>query len=379
MAAADIHHRTADFRTLYSRVLADLKTFIGTKNDVVMFAASGTGAMEAAVSNLTSPDDKVLVISAGKFGERWEALAAAYGCKVEVVSADYGETVSLDPVKARLTPDVRVLYMQATESSTGVRHDVSAIGNLLKQSAGDTLFVVDAITGLGTTNLDVDACGIDVIIGGSQKAVMIPPGLAYCAVSERAWKRMETAKSPRFYFDLRKENKAGSKGESAFTPAIALIAALASALDFIRKMGAGDLAAGRNALIENAEVCAEMMREAARGLKLDLFAPNAPSAAVTAIRAPEGVDSGVIVKAFRQEFGAVISNGQGEMQGKIFRMAHLGYFDYLDTIGTIAALEQILASVQRPRHTEFGWGVRAAQSVYARVSADKRAAVTPKV
>ena len=372
MAAADIHHRTADFRALYTRVLADMKTFIGTRNDVVMFAASGTGAMEAAVSNLTSPGDKVVVVSAGKFGERWQALAAAYGCHVEVVTAHYGQTVSLDAIKAKLTPQVRALYMQATESSTGVRHDVEAIGGLLKKSAPEALFVVDAITGLGTTQFDVDGWGIDVIIGGSQKAVMIPPGLAYCAVSERAWKRMETAKSPRYYFDLRQEHKAGSKGESAFTPAIALIAALASALDFIRKMGAGDLAAGRDALVENAEVCAEMMREAALGLKLQLFAPSAPSAAVTAIYAPEGVDSSNIVKAFRNEFGAVISNGQGEMQGKIFRMAHLGYFDYLDTIGTIAALEQILATVQRPRHTEFGWGVRAAQTVYARAIAAKK-------
>lgn len=373
MAAADIHHRTADFRALYSRVLADLKTFVGTKNDVVMFSASGTGAMEAAVSNLTSPGEKVLVVSAGKFGERWEALATAFGCKAEVVSADYGETVSLEAIAEKLTSDVRVLYTQATESSTGVRHNVEAMGRLLKKSCPEALFVVDAITGLGTTKLDVDGWGIDVIIGGSQKAVMIPPGLAYCAVSERAWRRMETAKSPRFYFDLRKEHKAGSKGESAFTPAIALIAALASALEFIRKMGAGDLAAGRDALIENAEVCAEMMREAALGLKLELFAPAAPSAAVTAIKAPQGVDSGTIVKAFRNEFGAIISNGQGEMQGKIFRMAHLGYFDYLDTIGTIAALEQILAAVQQPRHTEFGWGLRAAQTVYARNSAAKRA------
>src|SRR5437868_5095704 len=373
MAAADIHHRTADFRALYSRVLADLKAFIGTKNDVVMFAASGTGAMEAAVSNLTSPGDKVLVVTAGKFGERWQALAKAYGCHVELVSAEYGETVALEAIEAKLTPDVRVLYTQATESSTGVRHDIQTMAALLKRKAPETLFVVDAITGLGTTNIDVDGWGIDVIIGGSQKAVMIPPGLAYCAVSGRAWTRMETAKSPRFYFDLRKEHKAGSKGESAFTPAIALIAALGAALEFIRKMGGGDIAAGRNLLIENAEVCAEMTREAALGLKLQLFAPKAPSAAVTAILAPEGMDSGVIVKAFRHEFGAVISNGQGEMQGKMFRMAHLGYFDYLDTIGTIAALEQILAAVQRPRHTEFGWGVRAAQTVYARVSAAKRA------
>src|SRR5882757_5715761 len=314
MAAADIHHRTADFRALYSRVLADVQTFIGTKNDVVMFASSGTGAMESAVSNLTSPGDKVLVVTAGKFGERWKALASAYGCNVDLVSAPYGQTIDLNEVKAKLTPDVRVVYTQATESSTGVRHDVKGMAALVKGT--DALLVVDAITGLGTTHFDVDGWGIDFIIGGSQKAVMIPPGLAYCAVSDKAWQRMETSKNPRFYFDLRKERKNAAKGESSYTPAIALIAALASAFDFIRNMGKGDLAAGRVALVDNAEMCAEMMREAALALKLQLFAPDAPSAAVTSILPPAGVDSGAIVKGFRTEFGAVISNGQGEMKGQ---------------------------------------------------------------
>src|SRR6516225_9861904 len=241
MASATMHHRTAEFRALYSRVLDDLKTFVGSKNEVVLFTASGTGAMEAAVANLTSPGDKVLVVSAGKFGERWEGLAKAYGCDVETVRAPYGETVTPQQVKDKLKPEHKVLYMQATESSTGVRHDVRGIAQVLK--ASDTLLVVDAITGLGTTHFDVDGWGIDVIIGGSQKAVMIPPGLAYCAISERAWKRMETTRSPRYYFDLRKERKSAAKGESAYTPAVALIAGLLAALDYIRKSGKGDLAA----------------------------------------------------------------------------------------------------------------------------------------
>jgi aspartate aminotransferase-like enzyme len=312
------------------------------------------------------------VVTAGKFGERWKSLAEAYGCKVEVASAPYGKTVELKDIKAKLTADVRVLYVQATESSTGVRHDVEAIAQLLKGS--DTLLVVDAITGLGTTHFDVDGWGIDIIIGGSQKAVMIPPGLAYCAVSERAWKRMESTKNPRFYFDLRKERKNAAKGESSYTPAIALIAALASAFDFIRKMGNGDLAAGRVALVNNAEMCAEMMREAAVALKLQLFAPDAPSAAVTSILPPDGVDSGAIVKGFRSEFGAVISNGQGEMKGQIFRMAHLGYFDYMDTIATIGALEQVLGIISLPKHVEFGPGLKAAQVVYARTAGAARSA-----
>jgi len=365
MSAADVHHRTADFRALYKRVLADLKTFIGTKNDVLVLSASGTGAMEAAVSNLTSPGDQVLMLSAGKFGERWRDLARAFGCAVEVVTAPYGETLDLAQVKEKLGRAVRAVYMQSTESSTGARHDVGAIAKLVR--ASDALLVVDAITGLGTTPFDVDAWGVDVIIGGSQKALMVPPGIAYCAVSERAWQRMDSAKSPRFYFDLRKERKAAAAGESAFTPAIALIAALAAALDHIRGMGEGDLARGRDALIANAALAAAMTRAAAQALRLELFAPHCPADALTAVVSP-GIDSGIIVREFRERFGAVIANGQGEMKGKLFRLAHLGYYDYLDTIGAIAALEQVLARVLRPRHTEFGAGVRAAQEVYARLA-----------
>ena len=361
MAAATMHHRTAEFRALYSRVLADLKTFVGTKNDVIMFTASGTGAMEAAVANLTSPGDKVLVVSAGKFGERWEGLTKTYGCQVETLRAPYGETVRPKQVREKLSSDHKVLYMQATESSTGVRHDVEGIARVLKGT--DTLLVIDAITGLGTTHFDVDGWGIDVIIGGSQKAVMIPPGLAYCAVSDRAWQRMESAKNPRYYFDLRKERKNGAKGESSYTPSTALVAALAAALDYIRDQGAGDLAAGRKLLVDNAETAAAMTRAAAKALGLKLFSVSLPGAALTAVASPSGVDSSDIVKAFRSRFGAVIANGQGEMKGQLFRIAHLGYYDYLDTIAAIGALEHVLAELGRP--VELGAGLRAAQQVYA--------------
>jgi aspartate aminotransferase-like enzyme len=228
------------------------------------------------------------------------------------------------------------------------------------------LLVVDGITGLGTTRFDVDGWGIDVIIGGSQKALMIPPGLAYCAVSERAWNRMETAKSPRYYFDFRKERKAAAKGESAFTPATSLFAALGAALDFIRQMGNGDVAAGRVALIENAELAAEMTRAGAKALGLELFAPTCPAAALTAIQAPAGVDSSAMVKQFREVFGAVVANGQAEMKGKLFRIAHLGYYDYLDTVGILAALEHVMAGVGRD--VEYGAAVRAAQAVYAKTA-----------
>jgi aspartate aminotransferase-like enzyme len=368
MASFSLHHRTADFRALFTRVLADMKDFIGTKNDVLVLASSGTGVMEGSVSNLTSPGDKVLVLTAGKFGERWRDLTKAFGCAVEVVSVPYGETFSLSAIKEKLTPGVRAVYVQATESSTGARHDLKGIAQLVRANGDDALLVVDAITGLGTTHLDVDGWGIDVIIGGSQKALMIPPGLAYCAISERAWRRMETAKSPRYYFDFRKERKSAAKGESAYTPATSLFAALGAALDFIRQMGGGDVAAGRKALVDNAELAAEMTRAGIKALGLKLFAPSAPAAALTAIQSPAGLDSSKIVKEFRDRFSAVVANGQGDdMKGKLFRVAHIGYYDYLDTVGLLAALEQVLSTVTG-EDVEFGSAVRAAQEVYARSS-----------
>jgi aspartate aminotransferase-like enzyme len=368
MAGADIHHRTADFRAIYQRVLADLKTFVGTANDVLLLAASGSGAMEASVSNLTSPGDRVMVITAGKFGERWRDLAKAFSLQVDLVEAPYGDTVSPETIRAKLTPDTRAVYVQSTESSTGARHDVKALASVLQDS--DALFVVDAITGLGTTHLDVDSWGIDVIIGGSQKALMIPPGLAYLSVSERAWKRMESAKHPRYYFDLRKERKAAAKGESAFTPAISLIVAMAAAFDYIRENGNGDLARGRDLLIDNAELAAAMTRAAAKALELKLFSPSCPASALTAIIPPDGLDSSDIVKRFRDQFSAVVANGQGDMKGQLFRIAHIGYYDYLDTIGIIAALEQIIAEL-KPGHIEFGFAVRAAQEVFASAKAER--------
>lgn len=368
MAAFTAHHRTADFKALYTRVLADMKDFIGTSNDVLVIASSGTGVMEGSVSNLTSPGDRVLVLTAGKFGERWRDLTKAYGCQVDLIERPYGETFSLDEVRAKLIPETRAVYVQATESSTGARHDVEGIAKLVRDN-GDTLLIVDAITGLGTTHFDVDGWGIDVIIGGSQKALMIPPGLAYCAISERAWKRMETAKNPRYYFDFRKERKAAAKGESAYTPATSLFAALGAALDFIRQMGNGDLAAGRKALVDNAELAAEMTRAGVQALGLKLFA-SAPGAALTAVTSPGGIDSGKIVKEFREQFSAVVANGQGDMKGKLFRIAHIGYYDYLDTVGVLAALEHVLTAVT-DKPVEYGTAVRAAQQVFARNLAER--------
>ncbi|MDR3752180.1 MAG: alanine--glyoxylate aminotransferase family protein [Terracidiphilus sp.] len=362
MAAADIHHRTPEFRALFLKVLAQLKIFIGTQNDVLLLSSSGTGAMEASVSNFTSPGDKVLVLSAGKFGERWVGLAKAFGLEADVVTAPNGETFDLEVVKKALKPEHKAIYMQASETSTAASHDVEAIARLVKNT--DTLLIVDGITGLGTQTFDVDGWGVDILIGGSQKAVMIPPGLAYLSVSEKAWAAAETSKNPRYYFDLRKERKNASKGESAYTPAVALIAGLGAALDYIANQAGGDLEKGRIALIDNAQVNAAATRAGLVALGFTLFAPKSPSAAATAVAVPEGMNSGDLVKALKTRFALVTANGQGEMQGKIFRVAHLGFFDYLDTVAFLGAVEHI-AKDTLGLPVEYGQAVAAAQKVYA--------------
>ena len=363
MAAADMHHRTPEFRALYQKVLAQLKVFVGTKNDVILLSSSGTGAMEASVSNLTSAGDRTVVLTAGKFGERWTGLLKAFGCEPEVVSAPYGQTFDLAAVKAAIKPNVKAVFVQATETSTAVRHDVEAIAKLIKENAPEAVLVVDGITGLGTTHFDVDGWGIDVLIGGSQKAVMIPPGLAYLSVSEKAWAAMETSKNPRYYFDLRKERKNAVKGESAYTPAVALVAGLGAALDYIAGQAGGDLEKGRIALVDNAQVNAAATRAGLTALGFTLFAPTAPAAAATAVSVPEGMNSGDVVKALKAQFALVTANGQGEMQGKIFRIAHLGFFDYLDTVALLGAMEHIAKDTLK-LPVAYGQAVAAAQKVY---------------
>jgi aspartate aminotransferase-like enzyme len=291
---------------------------------------------------------------------------------VDVVSAPYGQTFDLEEVRKALKIETRAVFMQATETSTGVRHSVRGVAEVLKQSGKDAALVVDAITGLGTTHIDMDAWGVDVLIGGSQKAVMIPPGLSYLAVSDRAWDLMEISLNPRYYFDLRKERKNAAKGESAYTPAVALIAALGAALDYIAGQADGDLAQGRAKLVENAETCAAMTRAAVEALGLKLFAPQAPAAAVTAVLPPAGMDSGAIVKEMKSRFAAVIANGQGEMKGQMFRIAHLGFFDYMDTIALIGALEQVANTLKLPGFA-FGKALVAAQNVFASRAPDEAA------
>jgi len=362
MAAADLHHRTPEFRTLFQKVIGQLKVFIGTQNDVLLLSSSGTGAMEASVSNLTSPGDRVLVLTAGKFGERWVDLTKTFGCQVDVVEKPYGQTFDLAEVKAALKPEHKAIFMQASETSTGVSHDVEGVAKLVKGT--ETLLVVDGITGLGTTTFDVDGWGIDILIGGSQKAVMMSPGLAYLSVSERAWKAMDTSKNPRYYFDLRKERKNQGKGETAYTPAVSLVAGLGAALDYIAGQTGGDLEKGRIALINNAQTNAKATRAGLVALGFTLFAPTSPAASATAVSVPEGMDSSDVVKALKTRFSLTVANGQGTMKGKIFRVAHLGFFDYLDTVAFLGAMEHI-AKETLGLPVVYGQAVAAAQQVFA--------------
>ena len=355
MMASDIHHRTEDFRKAYRSCLADLKEVMGTANDVLMFAASGTGAMDATVSNLLSCGDKVIVCVAGKFGERWAEIAKAYGLDANVLTVPYGSAVPAAQVEAALAaePAAKAVFVQASETSTGAAHDVRAIGAAVAKTSA--ILVVDAITGLGTMPLDIDGWGLDVVIGGSQKAFMIPPGLAFMSVSPKAWKLTETATLPHFYFNLKKEKKSGDAGESSWTPATSLILALAEALRYVKQLGMANL-------IDNAQLLARATRAAVERLGLELFSPSCPGSSVTAVKAPAGLDSGVIVKEFRNRFGAIIANGQGSMKGQIFRIAHLGYFDFADLFAVVAGLEIILKA--NGVAVEYGSGVRAVEEIY---------------
>ncbi len=358
LSAANVHHRTEAFRKIMTETLALLKYYYDTQNDVLIFASSGTGAMEGSVSNLLSPGERMLVGTAGKFGERWLGLAQAYGIEAVKVESPYGQPVNIEAMKQQLASDgpFRAVYIQATETSTAVMNDVRALGEAVKNYP-QTALVVDAITGLGTSDLRIAEWGLDIVIGGSQKAVMIPPGLAFVSVSEKAWGLIAKSKLPRFYFDFAKERKNQAKGETAYTPATTLVIGLHAALEYIRKLG-------RENLIANAALLAEASREAAQALGLKLFAESSPANAATAVCAPAGMDSGAIVKELRTRFGAIIANGQGSMKGQIFRLAHLGYYDMADLFAVFAALE--IALVNLGQDVVLGSGVRAAQEVYLR-------------
>lgn len=364
MMDSDIHHRTEDFRNLYRSTLSALRQVMGTQGEILIMVASGTGLMDASVSNLFSKGDKVIVCSAGKFGERWVEIAKAYGLDVTVLKAEYGDRVSPERVAEALAaePAIKGVFVQASETSTGAVHNVEAMGKAVAKT--DAIFVVDAITGLGTMPLKIDEWGLDVVVGGSQKAFMIPPGIAFVSISRKAWKRTETADLPHYYFDFKKEAKSAANGESSWTPNTSLIIALNEALKYVQSIG-------MDKLIANAQQLAAATRAAAAALGLKLFAAASPGGAVTSICAPEGMDSGVIVKEFRNRFGAIIANGQGSMKGRIFRIAHLGYFDFTDLFAVIAGLEIILNANGIP--VKYGTGVAAAEQAYAEAAVEKRA------
>jgi aspartate aminotransferase-like enzyme len=359
MAKPIVHHRTDEFREVFAESLAGLKTFLKTTDDVLILACSGTGGMEAALVNVLSPGDKMLALVAGSFGERWSAIGRAHGMTVQELRAKWGEVVAPEDVARALDadPGIRAVFVQLNESSTGAAHDVQALARITR-ARPETLLVVDAISGAGALPLETQAWGVDVVVVGSQKALALPPGLAFLSVGARAWARIESARAARFYFDLRRERKAQAAGESAFTPAISHVLALRAGLAAVEAAG------GVDALVGNAATLAAATRKAAEALGLPLVAPRAHGDALTALYPPPGLESGAIVKALKSEFGSTVAGGQGELKGRILRIAHLGYYDATDILGLLATLEIVL---RRLGHRfEGGRGVAAAEDEYLR-------------
>jgi aspartate aminotransferase-like enzyme len=300
----------------------------------------------------------MLALVAGSFGERWSAIGRAYGMDVRVLEAPWGEAVSAEAVAQALDrdPKIRAVFVQLSESSTGAAHDVAALARVTR--GRDALLVVDAISGAGAMRLETDAWGVDVVVVGSQKALALPPGLGFLSLSPRAWDRVESAQTPRFYFDLRRERKAQATGESAFTPAISLVVALKAALESLAQMG------GVDALVANAGVLAEATRAAAAALEVPLVSPRHHGDALTALFPPAGLDSGAIVKALKSEFGSTVAGGQGALKGKILRVAHLGYYDATDIFGFVSTLEIVLSRLGH--RFALGAGMAAAEAAYLR-------------
>jgi aspartate aminotransferase-like enzyme len=357
MARPIPHHRTDEFRAVFKECTAGLQAFFKTADDVLVLACSGTGGMEAALVNVLSPGDKMVALVAGNFGERWANLGKAYGMEVQVLKAGWGEAVAPEEVARALEadPSIEGVFVQLNESSTGARHDVEALARITRSRPG-TLLVVDAISGAGAMPLETAAWGVDVVVVGSQKALALPPGLAFISVSARAWERIESAKSPRFYFDLRRERKNQAAGESAFTPAISNMVALRAALEFVAGLG------GVDALVNNAATLAACTRAAAGALGMPLVAPKAYGDALTALYPPAGIDSGAIVKGLKGGFASTVAGGQGELKGKILRIAHLGYYDATDIFGLLATLEVVLHRVGH--RFDLGAGIAAAEKEY---------------
>ena len=349
-----IHHRTPQFRRLFKSVLEDLKYVFQTQQPVIVLASSGTGAMEAAVSNLLSPGDEVLVVRGGKFGERWAEICEAYGVTPVNIDVEWGKAVDPKMVEEafKTHPQVKALMWQASETSTGVKHPTKELAALCQRYGA--LSVVDGITAIGVFDVPMDEWGLDVVVGGSQKAFMLPPGLAFIAMSEKAWKMVKDGKSPRYYFDLEKERKAQEKGDTAYTPAVSMIMGLRASLDLIKKEGLKEIFA-RHAKL------AKATREAMKALGLELLAPESPSEAVTAVKVPSGLDGGDIVSILRDKYGVTIAGGQSQLKGKIFRLSHMGYVSKADMLLAIGMVEVVLKELGYS--VDLGKGVAKAQEI----------------
>jgi aspartate aminotransferase-like enzyme len=353
MSETMIHHRTPQFNKVFEEARQGLKTLFGTSSDVLILASSGTGAMEAAVANLFSPGDKVLVINGGKFGERWLNIANAFGLDPIEVKVEWGQAVKVDVVEKQLKlhPDIQSVMIQASETSTTVLHPVKEIAKLTKNGP---LFVVDGVTAVGVLPVPLDEWGIDALVTGSQKALMLPPGLGFIALSERAWQKTKKAKLPRFYFDLNLERKNQAKGSGAFTPAVSLIFGLRASLNMMAREGF-DRVYARHARMARAT------RAAAIAMGLKLLAPDSPSPAATGIFLPKGLDADKVLDYLRDQMGVILAEGQDQLKGKAIRIAHVGYMGAFDVITAIAALEMALRKFGA--EIPFGRGVAAAQEV----------------
>src|SRR4051812_36310972 len=353
MGAPVVHHRSPDFKPIYERCLARLREVCRTEGDVLLFTASGTGAFESAVANLVSPGESHLVVSAGNFGERWKKMVEGYGGDVDHLHYEWGETPDPEDVASRLRErESKAVWIVQSETSTGVVSDVQALAAAAHE--GGALVVVDAVSSLGAVPCETDAWGLDVVVSGSQKALMTPPGLGVCAVSEAAYAAVGS--TPRFYFDWERTRKAQAKFDAAFTPPVSLVAGLDVALGLL-------LDEGLDAVFERHVRLGRAARAGAKAMGLELFSPDEDrSAVVTAVRAPEGVDSGDVVKGLRDRFGITIASGQGDLKDKIFRLGHIGYFDVFDITTALAAVELVLADLGAD--IERGVAVTAALEAY---------------
>jgi len=355
MAQPVLHHRAPEFAKLFEQIRQDLKWFFQTQNDVLVLASTGTGGMEGSVTNFLSPGEKALVVNGGKFGERWMKICQAYGVKVEEIKVEWGHSVRPEQVEEALrkNPEIKAVFTQASESSTGVAHDIRAIAQIVRNN-DDCLMVVDAVSAMGVFDIQTDHWGLDIVVTGSQKALALPPGLAFVSVSEKAWRRADKAKNSRFYFNFKKERDSQAKNQTAYTAAVSLIVGLDASLRMLKQEGLQNVFS-RHRLLAHAT------REAMKGLGLQLFPKDSPSDALTAVVAPEGFDGQVIYRDLRVKYGVTAAGGQDHLKGKVFRIAHMGYTDVFDVIVGVAAVEMVLKGMGHS--LKLGTGVGIAQEI----------------